>query len=210
VAQEPATPWGQGTSPWVAPFGATSSSVDASWGFRLGAFLISSVAFVLLCIPFFIAALVVSYDYVQSLFNGSSCQVVTTAGGSYSEICAQPTILLWILPLIPYVVLACYYLIRMSSGRGATLGMRTLRIKVVRDDGYSPLGAGVGVARGVIVAVLLGLPYIMGAVLRSPWIALACYLPMLANVLWPLVDAENKMLHDKVLGTRVVEVPRTL
>jgi len=72
VAQEPATPWGQGTSPWVAPFGATSSSVDASWGFRLGAFLISSVAFVLLCIPFFIAALVVSYDYVQSLFNGSS------------------------------------------------------------------------------------------------------------------------------------------
>jgi uncharacterized RDD family membrane protein YckC len=70
---------------------------------------------------------------------------------------------------------------------GQTAGMRAWNIRVMRCDGR-PLGAGVAVAR-----------------------LLACLLSTAAlglGFLWILLDPQRLAWHDRLTGTRVVQVPR--
>lgn len=185
-----------------------TTTVSASVGRRVWAYLTSCLVFAALFIPFLIAALVVTANHLTSVFNSSgwSCVIVTGPGGTHNQVCPEPPALAWVLLAVPFVVWACYFVVRMSGTRAATLGMGSVGIKAIRKDGSSPLGWGAGLSRGVVVVVLMALPLAAAVLTSSGWLIMVCFLPMLANALWPLLDSEKRMLHDIVFGTRVVEV----
>ncbi len=70
---------------------------------------------------------------------------------------------------------------------GQTLGMRTWRIVIIRDDG--------------------GRPGWRDCLLRYG-VAIASWLPLAGGFLWGLVDAEKRTLHDLASGTSLVVLPR--
>ncbi len=72
--------------------------------------------------------------------------------------------------------------------RGQTLGMQSWRLKLVREDG--------------------ALPTWRDALLRLAAAALS-WLAFGLGFLWILVDAEGRAWHDRLSGTRVVELPRS-
>jgi uncharacterized RDD family membrane protein YckC len=72
-----------------------------------------------------------------------------------------------------------------DQGRtGYTYGKRKMGIRVIREVDGQPMGAGVAVAR-----------WFLHSLLNS------C---LMLDYLWPLWDAKNQTLTDKVLGTVVV------
>lgn len=81
------------------------------------------------------------------------------------------------------VIYFCYFW--SSYGKGQTLGMRVLNIKVVKTDGsYLDL---------------------VGALLRYVGLIVAI-IPIFIGVLWVLFDAQKQGWHDKIAGTYVVKV----
>lgn len=71
---------------------------------------------------------------------------------------------------------------------GQTLGMRTWRVTIIRDDGGPPGWRDCLVRYGV---------------------AILSWLPLAGGFLWGLVDDEKRTLHDLVSGTSLVVLPRT-
>jgi uncharacterized RDD family membrane protein YckC len=86
--------------------------------------------------------------------------------------------------IIPFV----YFAILNGNERGQTLGKRATGIRVRKKDGVTPLGTGRALGRYAIVAVV--------ATVLGPLI--------LVDYLWPLWDADNQALHDKVVDSVVV------
>ena len=83
---------------------------------------------------------------------------------------------------LPFV----YFTVLHGGERGATFGKRALGIRVVTEEGL-PLGFGRSFGR-------YGIQFLFGIVV----------VPLLADYLWPLWDAKNQALHDKVVGSVVV------
>ncbi len=79
---------------------------------------------------------------------------------------------------------------RRGARNGQTLGKQLVGIRVVRVDGR-PLGIWTGVLRTVIGQQLL--------------IGVTVYLYAIVNYLWPLRDARNQALHDKLARTWVMQ-----
>lgn len=77
---------------------------------------------------------------------------------------------------------------RRGGRNGQTLGRQAMRIRVVREDGQ-PMTIGSGLLREVIGRQLL--------------LAITFYVYALIDYLWPLWDAANQTIHDKVASTRV-------
>jgi len=93
--------------------------------------------------------------------------------------------------LLGCVVVVTYYLKTMTrpgARNGRTLGKQLVGIRVVRDDGY-PVSAGTVMRREVLIKGLLS------------WFTLGVF--ELVDCLWPLGDATNRALHDKIVGTHV-------
>jgi uncharacterized RDD family membrane protein YckC len=84
-----------------------------------------------------------------------------------------------------FVVLGAYFVICWCRG-GATLAMRTWKLRLVRDDGGPP-----GVAQAWLRYVL-----------AWPSIML-----LGAGLLWALVDRDRQFLHDRLARTRIVTDP---
>ena len=97
-------------------------------------------------------------------------------------------IVIGVLVLIGAYVWAIWRQIRniiIDQGRtGYTYGKRRMGIRVIREQDGQPMGVGVAVAR-----------WFLHSVLNS------C---LMLDYLWPLWDARNQTLTDKVLGTVVV------
>jgi len=83
-------------------------------------------------------------------------------------------------------VIAAYYIFFWTRG-GQTLGMRTWRIRVVRDDG-GPLA-------------------VSDALRRFAWASLSL-LPAGLGLWWSLLDSQRLAWHDRRSHTRLVLVPR--
>jgi uncharacterized RDD family membrane protein YckC/type II secretory pathway pseudopilin PulG len=97
--------------------------------------------------------------------------------------------------LLGVVVGIAYYvktLTRPGARNGQTLGKQLVGIRVVRDDGC-PVGAGTVLRREVLIKGLLS------------WFTLGAF--ELVDCLWPLGDATNRALHDKIVGTHVLIDP---
>ena len=80
------------------------------------------------------------------------------------------------------VVYFCYFW--SSYGKGQTMGMRALNIKVVKTDG-SQLD-------------------LVGAFLRYVGLFISC-LALFIGVIWAAFDAQKQGWHDKIAGTYVVK-----
>lgn len=80
--------------------------------------------------------------------------------------------------------LAYYAYFWTASGKGATLGMRLMKIRVVKTDG-SPLTVGDALVRYLMLIV--------------------SFVALFIGVIWVAFDANKQGWHDKVAGTYVVK-----
>jgi uncharacterized RDD family membrane protein YckC len=151
----------------------------ASWGARLGGWLIDFVIFLL--VQLVISALLrhsnaLTVHFVTHMHNGTT---------RHSRI----DFLTYIITGILFIVYAAW----MITARGQTVGMMAVGVRAIRDSGTSgevPVGRSFGRA-------------ILEQVLRFTVIV------WVLDMLWPLWDRKRQTLHDKVAGTVVVRVRYT-
>lgn len=88
---------------------------------------------------------------------------------------------------------------------GQTLAMKTWRIRLVDRNG-GPITLRLAFLRFCLMLVMPALALAGYWLTRSgawPWLVVGC-----AGLLWALGDRDRQFLHDRVLGTRLVRVPR--
>jgi len=161
----------------------------ASWARRVGAFLIDGLV---LYIPteIFIRLLITTghfYSLIGFLEpHASGGQILTSI------------LLLWG-PALAYFGF-------LNGWRGQTVGKLATGICVRDRRTGAPIGILRGVAREGVVVFLGAIPLVLivrlGAQLGGA--ALLVDLPLYANYLWPLFDAQNQAWHDKVVGSVVL------
>ena len=82
---------------------------------------------------------------------------------------------------------------RRGAHNGQTWGKQAMKIRVAREDGY-PVDARTAILRDAI----------MKNIVLWGFAVLACGIPPLLDVLWPLWDERNQSLHDKAASTLVL------
>jgi uncharacterized RDD family membrane protein YckC len=106
-------------------------------------------------------------------------------------------------------VVAAYFTWFWRHG-GQTLAMKTWRLRIVTGRGGA-LNFATALKR-FICALLFYAPAGVGAVLLffpdriSRVIAMWAFLPMIATILWARHDADGQFLHDRMAGTRIIDV----
>ena len=183
--QPPQAPPGTGAPPGQIPPGGWQYPVAppkpvwsgpplASWGSRVGAFLLDGlVQFVLVCLMFAPGVLALIAD-----ITALGIVLLVLAFFGY---------------LAVYVLYGAWFMKRPGERNGQTLGKQWVGIRVVRDEGQ-PFDLGAGLLRQLVVIQLLfgvvGIAF--GGI---PWIV---------DMLWPLWEDENRALHDLIVKTHVV------
>ena len=148
----------------------------ASFGARLGAYLIDWLITSAMLIPGYVVLIAGPKHEVD-------CGGITD---NQFAVCEGPTggtwaiaLLLWLIALIATVM----YFAKLD-GQGATIGKRSLNIRVVDETTGQPIGTGRGVGRyfaKILSGFLCGLGY-----------------------LWMLWDDQQQTWHDKIVSTVVV------
>jgi uncharacterized RDD family membrane protein YckC len=149
----------------------------ASWGARLGGWLIDLVIF-----------LVINGILGAALRHSNAGTIhftMTTNNGTLVHHDRISFLALVIVALlgIAYSTLLC------GSARGQTVGMMAVGVRAVRADGHTVLGYGPALGRAVLEQVLRYTVIV--------WIL---------DMLFPLWDAKNQTLHDKASGSVVIRV----
>jgi uncharacterized RDD family membrane protein YckC len=183
-APTPETPPGYGgpvppggwQQPIARPESGWAGQPLASWGSRLGAYIIDGL---ILLIPIVILALVIFGGTVDS---DSSAGAWIGASILYAVLIAA--VVLFYAPLL---------MMRQGERNGQTLGKQVLSIRVVRDNGQ-PMGFGWAALREVVLKQL-------AVNIASSIIPI---IPWFLNYFWPLWDDENRALHDMVASTHVI------
>ena len=119
---------------------------------------------------------------------------------------------------IPHLIFQAYLLFVTASyftwfwrHGGQTLAMKTWRLRVVDHHGRK-LNLARALARFVLASFFYG-PASIGILLLffpdriSRVIVMWTFLPMVATLLWARFDADGQFLHDRIAGTRLVNVP---
>jgi uncharacterized RDD family membrane protein YckC len=165
----------------------TPQRAYATFGARLGGWLIDAVILCLLFIPA-IVALVAGPTEIEPCSVDSSGDI--TIGGELNALCEGPTngtIALALLLGLAAVVAMVLYQVKLIGGpSGATWGMRAVGIRAVDANTGGPIGAGRAFGR------MLFASFISGAVV---------YL----GYLWNIWDKQKQTWHDKVTTTVVVK-----
>jgi uncharacterized RDD family membrane protein YckC len=168
------------TAPAPAP--AASSSSYASWGARLGAFLIDSL------IVGLVPAILITIGYVQ-LFSHAvhGLQACQDQGATTCPAAVQfgpgTALLIYGGALLGFA--GSLWLAYREGKTGCTPGKKTLGIKLVRESTGQPVGFGLAFGRRLL-HVVDGLP---------------CYI----GYLWPIWDAKRQTLADKIVSTIVIK-----
>ncbi|HEX9390024.1 MAG TPA: RDD family protein [Usitatibacteraceae bacterium] len=108
------------------------------------------------------------------------------------------------------LAISAVYFIWFWRHGGQTLPMKTWRFKVVDLRGQ-PLRTARAILRFLCALLLFG-PAAIGLVLLffphrvSPTITMWAFLPMIADIWWSRFDAQRQYLHDRLAGTRLVDV----
>jgi len=148
----------------------------ASWGSRLGAYLID---FLVVLIPVVFLAAV--------LFGGA-----TDADSVWGWVGAS--ILYALLFAAVFFLYAPLLMIREGARNGQTLGKQLVGIRVVRDNGL-PFGFGAAVLREVVLKQLaVGIAS-----------SIIPFIPWFLDYFWPLWDDQNRALHDMGASTHVIK-----
>ncbi|MGI9601865.1 MAG: RDD family protein [Acidimicrobiales bacterium] len=150
----------------------------ASWGARLGAYLLDGL---IVGVPFWILGLIVGAMVPTE---------ITTCSDFSGEVylCEQPTtagfLMLGLLWLVNMAVSVAYF--GWWQGQtGQTLGKKALNIRVVHEHSLMPLGGGRGIGR-MFATFLSAIPCGLG-------------------YLWPLWDDKNQAFHDKIVSSVVLK-----
>jgi uncharacterized RDD family membrane protein YckC len=94
------------------------------------------------------------------------------------------------------IIWAMYVVMAIAGPRGATFGMRALKIRIVTASDRAPVSVGRSVLRYVVYFAIGLLEYV----------AHVLFLVSFLDWLWPLWDSRNQTLHDKAAGTVALDV----
>jgi uncharacterized RDD family membrane protein YckC len=154
----------------------------ASWGSRLGAYLIDGLVLVVPALILFIVLV-------------ASAAGIT--GGDDDDVTAGAVIgamFLWFLIMAAIVLLYAPLLMSRDGERnGQTWGKQVLGIRAVRDNGQ-PFNFGSAALRDVVLKFL-------AVNIASSIIPI---IPWFLNFFWPLWDDQNRALHDMAASSHVV------
>jgi uncharacterized RDD family membrane protein YckC len=170
-----------------APETALSASYALSgWWARVGAALVDDIA---MLVPVIIVMVALhQYHVTHYLTTAGTVGTTTTFHSAWIET------VMWLL----YLTLL---LIRGGSRNGQTLGKQSASIRIARNDG-KPVDLRTVFMREWIGKALL--PVLLVAV--APLLVLAFLAYWLVDYLLPLVEPENRALHDLIAGTHVVRL----
>jgi uncharacterized RDD family membrane protein YckC len=165
-------------------FDAPSGVPYATWGTRLGGYLIDLLIF--------LPVLIVLY-FVFKNMHVLQVHLMMRANGTHHR--DHFSLLSFILTSVLFIV---YSTLLCGGPRGQTVGMRVVGARVVRESTSDVLGYGMALGRAVVEQVfrLLGILFILLGVV---W---------LLDMLWPLWDKKKQTLHDKVVHTVVLRVSK--
>lgn len=171
---------------WSAPaMPAAVTAAYASWGARLGAYLLDGVIGGLLAIP----AIVTIMAGPKTL---RACHVDSdgfiTSDGANNALCRGPAGSTIAVAAVLAIVLGLGYwlwMARREGTTGQTIGKKALGIRTVDATTGAPIGMGRAIGRRLCYFIS----------------QLACYL----GFLWPLWDARKQGFHDKIVSTVVVK-----
>ncbi len=176
----PTQPPTQGRYPPPPPPQYEATPPYASWGIRVGGYLIDLVIFAVVLVIF-----ILLFRHSHSL----ELHVMARKGTRRRSFSAVPFVITAVL-YITYGTILC------GSARGQTVGMMAVGVRAVRDQTFEVLGYGRAFARAVLegffrllslVSVFLGLIWLL-------------------DMLFPLWDQKRQTLHDKVGGSVVLRV----
>jgi uncharacterized RDD family membrane protein YckC len=177
----PPPPGQQGGYQYAQPaYGLPLASPYASWGARLGGWLIDAVIFAVI------------NGIIGAAFRRSNAGAIhftmTTNNGTVVHHDRFSFLALGIVAVlgIAYSTLLC------GSARGQTVGMMAVGARAVRADGHAALGYGPALGRAVLELVFRFTVIV--------WII---------DMLFPLWDSRNQTLHDKAAGSVVIRVRNT-
>ena len=154
----------------------------ASWGARLGAYLIDGLV---LLIPAVILFSVFVAGAVGLSGDDDDVAIGAAIGGFILFSLLFAVVLLLYAPLL---------MMRQGERNGQTWGKQVVGLRVVRDNGQ-PFTFGSAALREVVLKHL------------AVWIASSIIplIPWFLNYFWPLWDDENRALHDMAASTHVVQ-----
>jgi uncharacterized RDD family membrane protein YckC len=181
VAPPPPPRSGMPAFPAPSGFDEPSGVLYATWGIRLGAYLIDALIFL---IPLVLLYVVLHHSHALEVRV-----MMQQAHHKARHITLLPFLITAVLYLV-YATILC------GGPRGQTVGMALVKIRVVRDQTHDALGYGRAFGRALLEQVLrqLGLIVIFGALI---WIV---------DMLFPLWDGKRQTLHDKAASTVVLRI----
>jgi len=173
----PTSPRIEGGSP---PAAGPESAPLATWGIRVGGYLIDAVIFLAVAI---VLLVLLRHSHTLEL------HLMARRGARRRSISDLPFVVtgvLWVL----------YGGFLVGSPRGQTVGMMAVGVRAVRDESRETLGYGRAFGRAVVESVfrLLNLVFFL---LGLVWVL---------DMLFPLWDARRQTLHDKAGGSVVVRL----
>lgn len=157
-----------------APWGASY----ATWGIRVGGYLIDFVIFLVVLALFYLL-----FRHSHSL----DVHLMARRGTRRRNISAVPFLITGVL-WIAYGTFLC------GSPRGQTVGMMAVGVRAVRDESLGELGYGRALGRALFEGVLR-LLNLLFFLLGLVWVL---------DMLFPLWDKKRQTLHDKVAGSVVL------
>ena len=170
-----------GQPAYGAPYGQPQGSYAfAHWGKRVGAYLIDYLVMTVAMIPYIIGIAMGGPETSVDPVTGA----VETTGG-YSGAAVVLMVVGGLLGLAVFIWNIC-----IKQGRtGYSIGKGVLGIKLIKLDTGQTIGAGLSFVRQ-IAHILDSLP---------------CYI----GYLWPLWDSKRQTFADKVMGTVVIDQPKS-
>jgi uncharacterized RDD family membrane protein YckC len=161
---------------------ASGEAPYATWGIRVGGYLIDTVIFLVVLVVLFI------------LFRHSNTLEVHLmarrgSGTKRRHFSTVPFLITGVLYIV-YGTVLC------GSSRGQTVGMRAVGVRAVREGSLGTLGYGRALARAVVEGVLR-LVDLLFFLLGLVWVL---------DMLFPLWDKKRQTLHDKVAGSVVLRL----
>jgi len=153
----------------------------ASWGSRLGAYLIDGLVLLIPAVLLFIV-------FVASAVGLSGEDDDVAIGAAIAGV-----ILFFLVFAIVLLLYAPLLMMRQGEHNGQTWGKQVVGLRVVRDNGQ-PFTFGSAALREVVLKNL-------AVGIASSIIPL---IPWFLNFFWPLWDDENRALHDMAASTHVV------
>lgn len=178
-------PYGQnpyGGAPFGQPGPGMPQQPLASWGARLGAYLLDGLLILPIILVPVIVGVVLMAASAETTTDQYGYETTEMSGGGVAGI---------VIMLVGYLVGLAFSFWNQAIRQGKTgqsLGKKWLGLKVVREGTEQPIGVGAGIGRWAMHSFVDG----------------QCYI----GFLWPLWDDRRRTFGDMVVSSVVIRVPK--